>query len=222
MDETVDAGVDSGSGAGAEGVEAVVEVSSAETQDNTDWKAIAEAERQKAENYKLALTQKRQLRNAAPPAEETDEDAPLTAKSFNKLFNERVVPLVATSREDSLLTSKITDPAKRAYVKQLLESRIVRTGTSDEDIQADIEAALAIADSKKKDKAISELARAAQNRPQTPSAGPSSETTIEQKPYKWDAQQSSALEKKARMLNIDPEKFKKDAWTNQQRTKVLS
>lgn len=223
MDEQPDAAVDNELGGELEqGVDSGLSAPEAE-QDDTDWKAIAEKERERAENYKKAFTQKREFvkANANIQTEELDEDAPLTAKSFNKLLNERVVPLVAASKEDSLL-SKITDPAKRSYVKQLLESRIVRTGTSDEDIQNDIEAALAIADSKKKDKTISELARAAQNKPLSPSAGSSSETVIEQKAYKWTAQQSSELEKKARNLGIDPEKFKKDAWANQKRTKVLS
>jgi hypothetical protein len=224
MDETVDAGVETDE-LGSEletGVETDDTVSSAESQDNTDWKAIAEAEREKAKNYKNALDQKRQLRTQATPSpeEENDEDAPLTRKDLRSLLREEVVPLVSASKEDTLLSQKITDPSKRDYVRQLLETRIVRTGTSDEDIANDIEAAIAIADSKKKDKTIAELKRAAINKPQAPSAGSSEERPLEQKAYKWTAEQTRALEAKARNLGVDPEKFKKDAWDNQKKTRV--
>lgn len=225
METDENAGVDNDSGAGVEdtGVEADELEAPQVEKDDTDWKAIAEVEREKAENYKLALTQKRQLRNVAPsPAvEDEDDDAPLTRKGLERILAETVVPLVSASKEDSLLTSKISDPAKRAYVRQLLETRIVRTGTSDADIANDIEAALAIADSKKKDKTISELSRAANNRPPAPSAGSSSEKPLEQKQYKWTGEQARALEKRASQLGVDPEKFKKDAWENQKRTRVL-
>lgn len=225
MDENQEAGVeaeDSQAPEDGQVVETDTEGATAQEEDSTDWKAIAEAEREKAENYKLALTQKRQLLGKIPPTppEEEDEDAPLTKKDFARLLNETVVPLVTTSKEDSLL-QKIVDPAKRLYIKQLLETRIVRTGTSDEDIQNDIDAALAIADSKKKDKVISELARAAQNKPPVPSAGPSTEKPLEQKQYKWTAEQARALDARAKILNVDPEKFKKDAWDNQKKTRVL-
>jgi hypothetical protein len=220
MDETVDAGVETieeGSELETqEGVEIETEVSSAEEKDDTDWKTIAE-------NYKTALTQKRQLRNVVPTPveEEVDENAPVTRKDILNLLREEVVPLVTGSKEDTLLSQKITDPAKRLYVKQLLETRIVRTGTSDEALSSDIDAALAIADSHKKDKTISELKRAASNKPPAPSAGSSSEKPIEQKSYKWTAEQSRALDAKAKNLGLDPEKFKKDAWDNQKRTRVM-
>lgn len=219
MDKDQETGVEEeGSGAPQDqGVETTPEVSSAEGKDNTDWKAIAE-------NYKTALQQKRQLRNHVPtpePVVEDEEDKPLTRKDIEDIIASKVVPLVSTSKEDSLLSQKVADPAKREYVKQLLATRIVRTGTSDEDIQADIDDAIAMADRKKTEKTIAELKRAANNKPQAPSAGSSSETTHEQKQYKWTPEQAAALDKKAEMLGVDPEKFKKDAWVNQQRTKVL-
>lgn len=219
MDETIDAGVETEEVIGSDdsqGVEEEGSVRSAEPEDTTDWKAIAE-------NYKTALTQKRQLRNTPAPIidEQDDEDAPLTRKDLERIIQSTVVPLVTTSKEDSLLNQKVTDPAKRAYVKQLLESRIVRTGTSEEAVSSDIEAAIAIADSQKKDKTISELRRAVNNRPQTPSAGSSTEAPVEQKQHKWTAEQSRALEAKARNLGVDPEKFKRDAWANQKTTKTL-
>lgn len=217
--EDIDAGVETEEVIGSDDSQVVENEDGGATgheQDDTDWKAIAE-------NYKTALTQKRQLRRPPAPVveEEVDEDKPLTKKEFERLLQDTVVPLVSASKEDSLLTSKITDPSKRAYVKQLLNSRIVRTGTSDADLTADIDAALAIADSQKKDKTISELTRAANNRPQTPSAGSSSERTVEQKAYKWTAEQARALEVKAKNLNLDPEEFKKSAWENQKKTRVV-
>lgn len=218
MDETTEAGVEAEESRApeTEGVEAEGSVSSADTKDDTDWKAIAE-------NYKTALQQKRQLRNHTPtPEQETEEDEkPLTRKDIEDIIASKVVPLVSTSKEDTLLSQKISDPSKREYVKQLLATRIVRTGTSDEDLQADIDDAIAMADRKKTDKAISELRRAANNKPQAPSAGSSNENAPEQKQYKWTKEQSAALEKRANTLGVDPEKFKRDAWANQSKTKVL-
>lgn len=222
--ENENAGVEDVGGSADEGVEAETEVSSAEVQDNTDWKAIAETERAKAENYKLALSQKRQLRNVTPSPEqevEDEDDKPLTRKDIRAILREEVIPVVSGSKEDTLLSQKISDPSKREYVKQLLATRIVRTGTSDEDLQADIDDAIAMADRKKTDKAISELRRAANNKPQAPSAGSSNENAPEQKQYKWTKEQSAALEKRANTLGVDPEKFKRDAWANQSKTKVL-
>lgn len=225
MDETIDAGVDSELGAELEesGVEAGESEAPQTEQDGTDWKAIAEAEAEKAKNYKLALTQKRQFRNTPIPVieEEIDEDKPLTRREFTELLHSTVVPLVTTSKEDDLLKSKVTDPAKRAYVKQLLETRIVRTGTSDTDITSDIEEAIWMADRKKVLKQNEELRRTANNRPRSPSAGSSSEAPLEQKAYKWTAEQARELERRAKELNIDPEKFKKNAWDNTKRTRTV-
>lgn len=218
MDETNEAGVEAEESRAPEtdGVEAEGSVSSADAQDDTNWEEIAN-------NYKAALQQKRQLRNhvPTPELEEQDDSKPLTRKDIEEIISQKVVPLVSTSKEDMLLTQKISDPSKREYVKQLLATRIVRTGTSEEDIKADIEDAIAMADRKKTDKTIAELRRAANNRPQAPSAGSSSDSAPEQKQYKWTKEQASALEKKARQLNVDPEKFKKDVWENQSKTKVL-
>lgn len=225
MEENLDAGVETDELGSEleEGVEIDASVSSAEGEDDTDWKALAEAESAKAENYRKALDQKRQLRKTpAPVIEEEDdgEDKPLTRREFEQLLQNTVVPLVHASKEDTLLESKISDPAKRAYVKQLLSTRIVRTGTSDSDILNDIEDALSMADRKKTAKTIEELKRLNNNRPPAPAAGPSTEKPLEQKPYKWTAEQARALEAKARVLNIDPEKFKKEAWENQKKTRV--
>lgn len=222
MDETIDAGVET-SELGSEleeGVETETSVSSAEAEDTTDWKAVAEAERERADNLKTALTQKRQLRNSPAPIIEEDDDAPLTRKDLKNLLRDEVVPLVAASKEDTLLNEKISDPAKRNYVKQLLESRIVRTGTSDADILNDIEEALWLADRKKVTKTVEELKRAANNRPQPPSAGSGNEPPIEQKAHKWTAGEAKVLEARALQLKLDPEKFKKDAWENRKRTRT--
>lgn len=221
MDDGSNAGVDSGSGAGAEQELIDEQGAPLAEEDNTDWKAIAEAERTKAENYKKALTQKRQLRNLPQEPVEEDDDRPLTRKDFKNLVREEVVPLVATSKEDSLLSSKIADPAKRSYIKLLLETRVVRTGTSEQDILDDIDAALAIADSKKKDRTISELARAVDNRPAAPAAaGGQADRGIEKKGYGWNKEQSRALEQKANALGLDAEKYKEEIWEARKTTFV--
>lgn len=204
-----------------EGVETETEVRSAEDQDDTDWKAIADKALEERDHYKLALTQKRQLRNTPAPVIEEDEDAPLTRKDFERLLQSTVVPLVATSKEDTLLTQKVSDPAKREYVKFLLESRIVRTGTSDTDITNDIEEAIWLADRKKVQKETTELRRVAANRPSAPSAGGSSEPIVEKKPYKIDAATAAHLDQRAKLLGVDPEKFKTDYFNNLKKTKTL-
>lgn len=217
MDENIDAGVEEEIvGSDDQGVETETEVSSAEEKDDTDWKTIAE-------NYKTALTQKRQLRHTPAPVideQDDDEDKPLTRKEFEQLLQKTVVPLVSSSKEDTLLTQKISDPAKRYYVRQLLETRIVRTGTSDQDIENDIADALAMADRKKTEKTITELKRAANNRPQSPSAGSSNEPPVEQKAHKWTAGEAKILEAKAKNLKLDPEEFKKRAWENRTKTRI--
>lgn len=226
MSENMDAGVEEEAGADLE-EESVVddgEVSDAsQDKDDTDWKAIAIKERDRAENYKTAFDQKRAFVKAGaigPVEEEPDEDRPVTLKDL-KAFQQDTLGAVTASKEDTLLAEKITDPAKRIYVKQLLDSRIVRTGTSEEALTSDINAALAIADSHKKDKVISELTRAANNKPHAPTAGSSEEKPIEQKPYKWTAQQVQELEKRAKALGVkDLEKFKKDAWENQKKVRT--
>lgn len=184
-------------------------------QDTTDWKAIAE-------NYKRAFTEKRDFIKGkkTQDADEDDESKPLTRKDIADIIAQSVAPLVTTSREDSLLSQRVIDPAKRVYVKQLLESRIVRTGTSDEDIANDIADAIAMADRKKTEQTIAELKRAADNKPHAPNAGSSMEKPAEQKQYKWTAEQARALEARAKTLGVDPERFKKDAWDNQKKTRV--
>lgn len=224
MDKNLDAGVDPELGAELEetGVEANELDAPQVEEDNTDWKAVAEAEREKAENYKLALTQKRQLRNTPAPVIDEDEDKPLTRKEFTELLHSAVVPLVSASKEDTLLTQKITDPAKRAYVKQLLETRIVRTGTSEQDVLNDIEEAIWMADRKKVTKQNEELRRVAQNRPPAPSAGSSNDTLVEQKPSnKLSADQNRTLDAKADALGVDRETFKKRFIENAKKTRTL-
>lgn len=224
MDETIDAGVEE-EVMGSDDQQVVENKDGGATgheQDDTDWKAIAEVEAKKAENYKNALTQKRQLRNTLAPILEEDEEKPLTRKELEEILQSTVVPLVSASKEDSLLSSKITEPTKRAYVKQILETRIVRTGTSDDALSSDIEAAIAIADSHKKDKTISELRRAATNRPQTPSAGSSTDVPVEQKTSnKLSAEQNRLLDTKADQLGIPREEFKKRFLDNAKKTRIL-
>ncbi len=188
-----------------------------------DWKAIAEKERQEKENYKKALTQKRQFLNKQPIDEiepEEDEDKPLTRKDIRSILQEEVVPVITSNKEDQLLTSKVSDPAKREAVKAILENSIRRTGTSEQAISSDIDKALAIADSHRLHVVNQELARKIENKPQDKSSeGGSNEKDIEVD--KIDPQLRKSLEDRAKFLKVDPKKFIEQYTQNRKKTSTL-
>ena len=188
-----------------------------------DWKAIAEKERGEKEHYKKALTQKRQFLNKEPIDEvevEDNDDKPLTRKDIRSILQEEVVPVITSNKEDQLLASKITDPAKREAVKAILENSIRRTGTSEQAISSDIDKALAIADSHKLRVVNSELSRKIENKPTDKSTeGGSNEKDIEVD--KIDPQLKKSLEDRAKFLKVDPKKFVNDYIQNRKRTSTL-
>lgn len=223
MDDESDAGVEADEEGSVleEGVEADESVSSADSEDDTDWKAVAEKAKAEAENYKTALDQKRQLRHkpaSAPVVEEdeSDDDAPLTKGEFRKMLHEEVTPVIAQNKVDSVLEKMVTDPAKREVVKLFYETRIRQTGTSDEAIRADIDAALAIADSHKLRKTNEELKRKANQAKTPPSAGSGSDKDPGPKTHKFSAEQEKTLTETAKRIGQDPKKFIEAAWKNQQ------
>ena len=186
-----------------------------------NWKALYEKEKEKAENYKRAFTQKKEFVKAAKEETDEDEDRPISRKEFRSLLREEVVPMVASSKEDTLLEKKVSDPEKRRLVKFYLENRIVRTGTNDEALSQDIDFAISAADGQTAVKENSELKRALDNRPPSYATnGSSADRGIDKKPYGWTPEQALELEKKAVKLKVDPEKFKKSAWENRSKTTI--
>lgn len=199
-------------------LETEVEVSdsgaSAESEDSTDYKALYEKEVTEKENYKNALTQKRQLLNK-PEVEETeeeDEDKPLTRKDLQNILT----PALAATKVDNALES-ITDPEKRKLVKFYYENRIRQTGTSDVAIKQDIDAALAIVDAPRLRKVSSELTRKnnMQNTPQM--SGSNADRGVDKKNHQFSEAQIKALTETARRLGADPQKFIEQTWKNQAR-----
>lgn len=199
-------------------LETEVEVSdsgaSAESEDSTDYKALYEKEVTEKENYKNALTQKRQLLNK-PEVEETeeeDEDKPLTRKDLQNILT----PALAATKVDSALES-ITDPEKRKLVKFYYENRIRQTGTSDVAIKQDIDAALAIVDAPRLRKVSSELTRK-NNMQITPQmSGSNADRGVDKKNHQFSEAQIKALTETARRLGADPQKFIEQTWKNQAR-----
>lgn len=186
--------------------------------DDTDWEAEYKKAVEERDNYKTALTQKRQLRTKAPETKEDDEEddsKPLTRGDIRKIISEEVLPVVSGSKVDTILEQKIKDPQKRQYVKFIYENRISQTGTSDEAIQNDLNDALDLADSKVNKKKASETARLLDKKTTLPMNGSESDTTVnEQKNHKFSAEQVKALTEKALAQSADPQKFIEAAWKN--------
>ena len=191
----------------------------AEQQDETDWKAVAEHERERAENYKKAFTQKRQFVKAAQEVEEeTDEDKPLTRKELRKVLQEEVTPALSENKVETALKVMVKDPSKREAVRLIYENRIRQTGTSDEAIRQDVEAALSIADAHKLRKVNAELTRKSNMQTQAPLNGSSADRGVDKKNHQFSDAQVKSLTETARRLGADPTKFIEQAWKNQSRS----
>lgn len=188
-------------------------------QDTTDWKAIAEAEREKAENYKKALTQKREFVKAGVTevVVPDEDDKPLTRADLARALQEQVAPVIAQNKVDAELNKQVKDPEKRKLVKLFYETRVRQMGTSDEAIQQDISAAVAIADAQKLRKTASEITRKENMQTTPPLNGSSSEGPTVSKNHKFSTQQVAQLTATAQRLGADPKKFVEDAWKNQNR-----
>lgn len=184
----------------------------------TDWKKLYESETEKSAQWKEAALKNKRLAKEAKietPIDETEDD------KITRLASQVSERVVTTVTEDSLLKNKVTDPEQRKLVKFYLENKIVRTGTSEEALESDIETALILANGKKATIENSELKRTIANDSRVaPAAGSSADRGVERKPYQWTPEQAKLLEEKARALRIDPEKFKTDSWNNRTRTHV--
>lgn len=218
MDKTNEAAVDSSVGGDTNtGVDSSSSVGG--EQDNTDWKALAEKEHARAENYKTAFTQKREFVKAGVTEEvqEEDDGKPLTRADIRKVVSDTVVPLVAQNKVDVELEKQIKDPEKRKFVKILYETRVRQMGTSDDAIHQDISAALAIADAQKLKQASAEVIRK-QNMQTSPNlSGSSSDSAPVSKNHKFSDQQVVALTARAKSLGMEPTKFIEQTWKNQNR-----
>lgn len=193
-------------------VEVIDSGASAESEDSTDYKALYEQEAEKAENYKKALTQKRQLRNVQVEEPEEEDDKPLTRKDLQAALT----PVLAENKVETALQG-IKDPEKRKLVKFYYENRIRQTGTSDDAIRNDLDAALAIADGKRLLKVNAELTRKS-NMQKVPSmAGSSADAHVPSSTHKFTPDQVKSLTATANRLNADPTKFIEQAWKNQHR-----
>lgn len=188
-----------------------------------DWKDLLRIERERSEkaeaerdNYKRGLLTRKSAEKSQRDA--VDEPAELEEKiaaSVQKAL-EPVVSALQGSKLDQALATIVTDPSKREYVKALYQTRIQRTGTSEEAIRSDLSAALALADASKFAKENEELKRMNDNRTYVPAnagGGTSDRGNVTQKAHKWTPEQEASLEMRARANGIsDVEKYKEFAW----------
>lgn len=214
MENTEEVGVEANTQSAPSETEVEVSDSgaSAESEDKTDYKALYEKAEEEKENYKNALTQKRQLRNK-PEVEETEDEDELSSK-VRKIIREEVTPALAATKVDTALES-ITDPEKRKLVKFYYENRIRQTGTSDVAIKQDIDAALAIVDAPRLRKVSSELTRKNNMQNTPPMSGSNADRGVDKKNHQFSEAQVKALTESARRLGADPQKFIEQTWKNQ-------
>lgn len=187
-----------------------------------DWKALLHIEREgrlKAErdrdNYREGLLSRKSRERQQEDTDPNEDDKPLTRKDLREI----VEPILGDTKVDTILGNVVKDPAKRAYVRDLYENRIQRTGTSDDAIRSDLETALDLADSKKLRKENSELQRMNDNRTYVPPAdggggGGGGNRTVA-KAHEWSPDQEAQLEQRAQAINLSGEqveKYKEKAW----------
>lgn len=195
---------------------------SAELEVEPDWKDLLRLERERADkaegerdNYKEGLlSQKRQEKIRRQSAENDGEGEDKVAEAVKKAL-EPVLSTIQGSKVDQILASLVTDPSKREYVRSLYQTRIQRTGTSEDAIRTDLEAALSLADSARRAKENEELKRMHDNRTYIPPAGAggAQDKGAAQKVHKWTPEQEASLEFRARANGItDVEKYKELAW----------
>lgn len=194
---------------------------SAELEVEPDWKELLRIERVRSEkaeeerdNYKQGLLSRKAQVKAQRDAVETDEEPDKVAEAVQKALAP-VLSSLQGNKIDQILGSIVSDPSKREYVKAIYQTRIQRTGTSDDAIRTDLEAALALADSARRAKENEELKRMQDNRTYIPPAGAggAQDKDVAQKAHKWTPEQEASLEMRARANGIsDVEKYKDLAW----------
>lgn len=189
----------------------------------TDYKALLEKEIAEKEQWKeSALKNKRLLKKTEPIEETPDTGNETEDERIERMAHAVSAKVVTTVTEDSLLKSKITDPEQRKLVKFYLENKLVRTGTSEEALESDIETALILATGKKAIVENAELKRMKANDSRVaPAAGSSVDRGVERKAHQWSPEQEKILTQKAKDLRIDPQKFLTDSWNNRSRTSSI-
>lgn len=196
--------------------------SGASADDKTDYKALYEKEAEKAENYKKALTQKRQLRKQPEVVIEEDdsddEDKPLTRRELEKVLVERIMPVVTQNSVESIISGKVKDPEKRKLVKLFYETRIRQTGTSDEDIRRDVDSVLDMVDAPRLRKVSEELIRKKDMTDTTPDlSGSDADRGGDKKTHGYSDEQVKALTERAKRIGADPKKFIDSTWQNERK-----
>lgn len=196
---------------------------SAENEAEPDWKELLRLERERSEkaenerdNYKEGLLSRKRQDKTAKIEEVTETDSDKIAQAVQKAL-EPMVSAIAGNKIDQILGTIVTDPSKREYVKSLYNTRIQRTGTSDDAIRLDLETALSLANASKYAKENEELKRLNDNRTYVPPTGGGSGAadrgSTGQKAHKWTPEQEASLESRARANGIsDVEKYKALAW----------
>lgn len=220
-----------GSDLDTEGVEENESLSSEDSTDDTDdsedeeidWKAEYDKEHARAENYKTALHQKRQLRKKPKEeikvqeddevvedeeSEDDDDNKPLTRAEYNQREARKTV--------SSVIAGVVTDPNKRKLVELYYETRIRQTGTSDDAIRRDVQTALDLADARKLRKTAGEMARVINKDETPPLTGSRSDRGAVSRDHKFSPEQVIALTESAKRIGANPEVFIRNAWKNQQ------
>lgn len=215
MSEEENAGVETNESQSTEETTEVKEEAGAPAAEEgeVDWKAVAAKEKERAENYKKAFTQKRQFVKAREEETDENEDAPITRKDLQQILT----PALTENKVDTVLNELVKDPAKREAVRLIYDNRVRQTGTSDEAIRSDIDAALSIAEAPRLRKVSAELTRKTNMQTTPPLSGSSADRGADTKNHKFSADQVKSLTATAQRLGADPTKFIEQAWKNQGR-----
>lgn len=222
MENNEDVNKDSSASESAQEVDIVSEAASAHIE--PDWKELLRLEQERTsklseerDNYKEGLLSAKRREKIQKKEQDADDDE--GGDKIAKAVREALEPVLSTihgSKIDQILASTVTDPSKREYVKSLYQNRIQRTGTSEEAIRSDIQAALALANASKFAKENEELKRMQDNRtyiPPTGGGGAGGDKGATQKAHKWSPEQERALEARASANGIqDVEKYKEITW----------
>lgn len=175
-----------------------------------DYKALYEKEKDRAENYKRAFKEKKELREA-PESKEMNLD------TIRQVIREET----AGTKLDSMLKEKISDPNQRELARAYYENRIVKSGTSDEALSDDLDFAISAVKGVKAVKEAAELRRAIENKPSSSrTEGASSEKEIDKTNISPELKRT--LEARAKAVGQDPQKFIEKFLENQKRTTVIS
>jgi delta 1-pyrroline-5-carboxylate dehydrogenase len=163
--------------------------------------AILENER---DNYKKGLL----IAKGKIEDDTVDRDTKLFEEM--KALREQIATLATTSIKptvETVLDSLTSNAGEKNLIKWYYDNKIIKSGTSNSDIQADLEDAMAMANKKKILKQNEELKIAAKNKSQISNMPDSSGgDEVEVKTSKWTKEQIADLKKRG----LDPDKV----WEN--------